>query len=45
MLYDLDGQESGGRGWWNGKETQEGKDMCIRTADSCHFTAETTTVL
>ena len=41
LCDDLEGWDGAG----GGKETQEGVDICIHTADSLHCTAETNTTL
>ena len=38
---DIDGWDGGG----DGREVQEGGDICIHIADSLHYTAETNTTL
>ena len=41
LCDDLKGCDGG----WDGRETEEGGDMCIHTANSLHCTAETNTIL
>ena len=43
LCGDLDGQDGGGGR--DGREVQEGGDICLHIADSLYYTAETNTTL